>query len=440
MRVVVIGGGISGLASALRLSKAGAQVTLLEASDQLGGLGTFFENGGRWIDRFYHCIMPSDDHLLQLIDEVGLTDQLYWRPTKMGFIVGGDRYPFNTAVDLLRFRPLSFFERLRFGATSLLLRRLGQGKDLDGMTSAAWLAQIYGQVLWDKVWAPLYRAKFGDAVDEIPALYIWQRLGREKNNSTRGYLRCGHKGLIDAIADSIRAYDGNLRLSTPVATVEEDGETMRVTLADGEVLDCDWVISTVPLPLLLQLIEGTSLRGKFRDPGLKYQGVVNTLFFLSRPLEGYYWIPVLGSNTEFDGIVEMSTLVDVAQYGDRHLVYAVKYTDRGSQLFAEPDEVIAERWKKQLLELFDGIGLGEGDILETRVFRAPFVEPAYPIGYSSIKPEIRSGDSRLLLATTSQIYPNITSWNSSTRLAGEVVGVLEDAERALGASSGASRA
>lgn len=38
----VIGGGISGLAIAYWLSKSGTPVTLYEASDQLGGLGTFF--------------------------------------------------------------------------------------------------------------------------------------------------------------------------------------------------------------------------------------------------------------------------------------------------------------------------------------------------------------------------------------------------------------
>lgn len=40
--VAVIGGGISGLAMAYWLSKSGARVTLYEASNQLGGLGTFF--------------------------------------------------------------------------------------------------------------------------------------------------------------------------------------------------------------------------------------------------------------------------------------------------------------------------------------------------------------------------------------------------------------
>ncbi len=427
MKVVVVGGGFSGLASAHWLADAGGDVTLLESNDQLGGLGTFFESGGKWIDRFYHCIMPSDDHLLRLIDEVGLTDQLYWKPTRMGFIDGGVKYPFNTAIDLLRFRPLTLPQRVRFGVTSLLLRRLGKGKDLDNTNSEIWLTHLYGQSVWNKVWAPLFRSKFGP-VEEVPALYLWQRLGRERNNSTRGYLRCGHKGLIDAIEGSIRSNGGDIRTEAEVTAIRQQAQSMQVELADGEVIDCDWVISTVPLPLLRKLTSNSPLGGTFRDPNLPYQGVVNVLFFLSRPLDGYYWAPVLNSGTDFDGVVEMSTLVEPSQYGNRHLVYVMKYTDRASALFQESDEVIAKRWCEQFLALNKDLGLTREEIVEIRVFRAPFVEPSYPLGYSQLKPEIRSGDSRLLLATTTQVYPNITSWNSSSRLAGEVIRLLQSSK------------
>ena len=48
-RVVVVGGGYGGLASAVRLAKIGHEVTLLESSDRLGGaLGTVEQDGFRW--------------------------------------------------------------------------------------------------------------------------------------------------------------------------------------------------------------------------------------------------------------------------------------------------------------------------------------------------------------------------------------------------------
>src|SRR5688500_5447188 len=138
-RVVVIGGGICGLATAHRLAREGMAVTLLEASDQLGGLGTFFTSRGRSVERFYHCVMPTDTALLALLDEVGLRESVGWNPTTMGMVVEGEHRSFNSALDLLRFRPLSLVNRIRFGVVSLLLRRLGKGKDLDGMRTEDWL-------------------------------------------------------------------------------------------------------------------------------------------------------------------------------------------------------------------------------------------------------------------------------------------------------------
>ena len=178
-RVVVIGGGICGLATAHRLVRAGVAVTLLEASDQLGGLGTFFESRGRSVERFYHCVMPTDSALLALLDEVGVRESVGWRPTRMGMIVDGVHRPFNSALDLLRFRPLSLVNRVRFGVISVLLRRLGKGKDLDQLRTEDWLRGLYGDKVWSLLLAPMFGAKFGSAFGDVPALYLWERLGRE---------------------------------------------------------------------------------------------------------------------------------------------------------------------------------------------------------------------------------------------------------------------
>ena len=97
--VAVIGGGISGLASALRLAARGARVTLFEGEDFLGGLGTTFPYGDGHLERFYHCILPDDGALLGLIRELGMESELLWRPTAMGFMYRQKIYPMNTALD-----------------------------------------------------------------------------------------------------------------------------------------------------------------------------------------------------------------------------------------------------------------------------------------------------------------------------------------------------
>jgi len=60
MRVVVVGGGFGGLASAARLAKLGHEVTLLEASDSLGGaLGAVRRDGYTWDAGVHHTLLPA---------------------------------------------------------------------------------------------------------------------------------------------------------------------------------------------------------------------------------------------------------------------------------------------------------------------------------------------------------------------------------------------
>ncbi|SER48517.1 NAD(P)/FAD-dependent oxidoreductase [Lentzea albida] len=420
-RVVVVGGGICGLATAHRLAREGLAVTLLEAGDQLGGLGTFFTSQGRSVERFYHCVMPTDAALLALLDEVGLRESVAWKPTTMGMVVEGEHRSFNSALDLLRFRPLSFADRIRFGVVSLLLRRLGKGKDLDDLRTEDWLRGLYGDRIWELLLAPLFGAKFGSAFGDVPALYVWQRLGRESNESVRGYPAGGYKSVIDALKASIEAHGGEVRTSAPVGRLEATEDRVLVTLIDGETIEADHAVSTVPLPALRSIAD-PDLAPRLPEVRLPYQGVVNTLFFLRKPLSGHYWAPVIRSGTDFDGVIEMTPLTGSERYGDRHLVYVMHYTDRESALYREDSDSIARRWTEQLLSIHEG--LTPDDVDEVRVFKAPFVEPVYPLGYLAQRPPVEVPGTRLRLATTAHVYPNVTSWNSSVELSNSVTDAL----------------
>ncbi len=422
--VVIIGGGITGLAAAFELARTGNDVTLVEADKQLGGVGAFFKSGNQWVDRFYHCQMPSDEYLLKLIRDVGVADKMYWNSTHMGFIVDGNRYPFNTPLDVLRFKPLTFMQRLRFGIMSLLIRRLGKGLDLDNIKIEDWFSRLYSPEVWGKILKPLFCSKFGTHGGNLPALYIWQRLGRESNVAKRGYIDGGLKTIIDAIESNIKSSGGAVKTRSPVRSITEFNSHMRVMFDNNTAIDCDWVLSTIPIPLLKETIKGSRLDDLFQFPDIPYQGVVNALFFLSRPLDNLYWSPVVNSDTEFDGVVEMTELVKTSQYDGRHLVYVMKYCGRDSKLFSEDKETLIQRWSDELIKLYSNIQLKKEDILEVEVFKSPYIEPIYPLGYSNIKPDFRVGDSHLVVATTAQIYPSITSCNASVKLATDAVTYL----------------
>ena len=77
-RVVVIGGGVAGCSSALALAGRGVSVTLLEASQRLGGryCSVDVDGIGRQIDSTQNVFFRNFERFLQLIATCGLRDSV----------------------------------------------------------------------------------------------------------------------------------------------------------------------------------------------------------------------------------------------------------------------------------------------------------------------------------------------------------------------------
>src|SRR5947209_6766865 len=123
-KLTIIGGGITGLASAYIAAKNGWDVTVLESSSHMGGLLNTFSIGGKQLEFYYHHFFTHDVELLWLCKELGIEDRLIFRKTTMGVFRDKRIYDFNTPFDLFKFDPLSFLDKLRFGLTSLYLAKM----------------------------------------------------------------------------------------------------------------------------------------------------------------------------------------------------------------------------------------------------------------------------------------------------------------------------
>ena len=114
-KVAVICAGPLGLGCAYELLKQGHSVDLFEADDRIGGMSAHFDFNGLSIERYYHFICMPDTPLFELLDELKLTQKLHWRKTRMGYFYNGKLYDWGNPIALLKFSPLSFLERLRYG-------------------------------------------------------------------------------------------------------------------------------------------------------------------------------------------------------------------------------------------------------------------------------------------------------------------------------------
>ena len=124
-RIAILGAGFGGLSTAYDLIRKGNQVTIYEASSNVGGLSAGFkESHWDWsVEQYYHHWFASDRHMLGLINELGWSDQvLFPRPYTVMYY-NGSFYPFNSILKAILFPGLGWgINKVRFGLVGLFLR------------------------------------------------------------------------------------------------------------------------------------------------------------------------------------------------------------------------------------------------------------------------------------------------------------------------------
>lgn len=417
--VGIVGGGIAGLTCAYRLAAEGHRVTVYEGTDRVGGLGVDFAHNGHSIDKFYHVLLDSDQYLIKFLQEIGLAAKLRWAPTGMGFMVNGELFPFNTPVDLLRFRALPFLDRVRTGMAALYITKQKNGLPLDNVPATEWLKKLFGKTVYQNIWDPLLAAKFGERRTEIPAYWVWNTLTREKDGSQeiKGYVLGGYRFIAETIAQKVREMNGEVLCGQPVTAIHQLETGMSVQY--GNVTDRhDAVVSTLPVTLLRNVVNGPIL-DKLPNSSLRYQGCLNVVLILKKQLSPYYWIAVVDSGFSFQGVVETTHVVPRDSIGGRHVVYVMNYGAADLPAYLMSDKEACGRAETELCTLFPH--LTKNDIEASYAFRAPFVEPVWPLGYLQARSSPKVSDTDLYLCTTAQAYPMVTAWNTSVYLAMETV-------------------
>jgi protoporphyrinogen oxidase len=417
-RVVVIGGGISGTVSSLRLARAGREVILLERSPNLGGLVVSFSVGGTPLECFYHHVFPSEREMIRLVNELGLGPRFGWFRSTVGVLTHGRVWPFTSAGDLLRFEPLPFVDRLRTGLGAARLTG-ADWRRFDRIQAREWLRIATGDRATEVIWDPLLRFKFGDAGPLVPASWMAARFRQRASARTLrgerlGYLRGGFRQLFDALALSLEQLGADVRTGTAVRSIEvEDGSVSAVTLEDGSAIETGAVLYAGQLPGLARLLPEAHTDRRLRD--LEGLGAVCIVVELTDPITNFYWTNICTDQVPFGALIEHTNLVPAGDYGGRHIAYLGYYFTKNDPVATADVDEFARDWISALEDSLPSFS--SRSVVDVHPFRTPYAAPLITLGYRHRMLPVRTPVRGLFAATTAQIYPEDRGMNEGIRLA-----------------------
>ncbi len=446
--VGIVGGGAAGLTAAYRLLQKGHRVRLFEAGPTLGGLVRTFQipagggsasgGGGEPIECFYHHVFTTDTAIAHLIDELGLSDRLVWRPSTVGLFQGGRIYPFVTPMDLLRFTPVGLIDRVRLGLMGLYLRYQKDGSRYENVTAWEWIRRFAGRRNLDVVWGPLLRGKFGDLGDRLVMTWLWNKFRLRfasragPSREVLGYLLGSFGVWIEALIERLREMDGQLETGRPVQRIVEDRGRIGLELAgqQQETVFFDAVVATVANKIFRRI--APPLPDSYADKleAVPYQDALCLILTLKHPLSNIYWLPITDPSIPFLAVIEHTNLIEPDRYGGQHVVYLSNYLPKDSPLLWMSLDEVSDLYLPHLKRI--NPAFDESWISERWLFHGPDAQPVFTVGAASRIPEHRTPVPGLYLANMSQIYPQDRGQNYSI-LMGERVAemVAEDLTRVL---------
>jgi protoporphyrinogen oxidase len=447
----VIGAGVAGLTAAHRLSQSGHQCDVYERWPGLGGQAATLEiGGGQRIERYYHHLFMTDRHITALCRQLDLADEIEWRPSSLGMFSEGHNHPFTTPLHLLRYPPLSVRSRLRMGAAVLALQRRRTVEPFELITARAWIERVMGREVWEKVWGPLLRAKFGERADAIAMAWLWCKLtlrrelkGSEARKELLGYPRSSFEAIFAAQQHEIEAAGGRVLIDRPVALLQHDTEGFllhpgaphsfrrgldpRKFEAHGEPERYDAVIATVPSDVFIKLLDEPlerSLRADYlrRVRASEYHTAICLVLELDRALTPFYWTNALDPELPFCGLVEHTNFIEPERYGGRRFAYVANYVAPDDHLLALSADELLTAYEPGLRKM--NPGFSRDWVRERWLFREPHAQPIVTIGYRDRMPALDTGLPGLVLANTTQIYPEDRGTNYSVRLGWDAAAAL----------------
>lgn len=436
MRVGIIGGGVAGLAAAYHLTKEGHFAEVFEVAPFLGGQASTFDVFGGRLERGYHHLFVSDTEIADLIQELGLGGKLAWLESTVGFYHGGKIWDFASPMDLLRFKPLPFLDRIRVGFWTFILQKTKSYSKFEGVTARDWLSKRMGRRGYEVIWEPLLRGKFGEFYDKIGMTWIWNKVTL-RVASRKGAGQVEHLGypmgsfgeVIEVLADRIAQQGGVIHTSASVTQIVEadsSATAMEVQLEGGETerREYDAIIATTPSYVFTRLAPAMPPEYQSKLENVDYLSAVLMVMVMDRPFTNKYWMNIADPNMPFVALIEHTNLIDKELYGGKHILYISNYPSRDNELYQMSGDELMDLFVPHLQKI--NPDFERSWVIEYHHHRVDGAQPIVGVNYGAGIPDHRTPVQGLYLANTTQIYPEDRGTNYSVRMGRQVARMVVD--------------
>lgn len=425
--IIIVGGGITGLAAAYILSKTNDNIVLVERGEKVGGLLATFEVGGNKLEYYYHHFFTHDKEINWLINDLNLQDQLTFRKTKTGVFRNGKIFPFNSMKDLLQFKPIGFLDKIRFGLTSLFLGKMANWRQYESVSAMDWFTKKTGKKATESIWAPLLKVKFGSYANKVPLAWmigrLRQRMNSRKNSEEHlGYLNGSLNTLLNALKVELTRRNVSILTNTTVDQLIVENNRVVGVKSGSKTIKGSKVLITIPSEPAAKLIQPFNTTVASRIDAVKYFGTVCTILELDRALSDIYWLNVTDKGFPFGGIIEHTNFIPKDQYEGKHIAYLSRYFSKNEAIARMDEDEIKALMIPPLKKIYK-----EFDpqwIRKVHVFKTFTAATVCDLNFSDKVTPVKLPIENLYLANMMHIYPDERSVNNSIRLAAETAKVM----------------
>lgn len=298
-RVVVLGAGPCGMTAAWELTKNGHDVVMVEKDGDVGGLcrttshiasaDSFTPGEPYRFDLGGHRFITKNKRLMEMVVDLMKEDLLIAERKSVILLRGREfDYPLNMK-NLFKNLDLVLFFRAGFDYLKQTMSRKG----IDESSFEGWIRSQYGKTLYDLFFGPYTEKLWGISPREISADWAVQRIAslnlkdmlrnlfsvkkEDKRTFTKRffYPKKGIGQMFDMIREEVERNGAKIHFDSTPESIEIDGDVVRsVTIKSNDGLtriECDHVISTIPLDELSAIVAGADERDKL--PELKYRAL-----------------------------------------------------------------------------------------------------------------------------------------------------------------------